>query len=299
MDCRDAQAPEVSLPDFTIRRQLSSKAGVLLQKEGQKWFERDVYLEWPTLEIRVRGTTELAYPVDVLHQSIVISRPAQDCLFNGQQVYAFHILSRVDESIISLFAASERDRKDWCSKLRKHSVHIDIENGFHIDGRVLGTGNYASVFLAQDIIEDKQVALKVIEKGRLTKEERQLLADEVVVSKAADNNFCVKTLEFIELGEQYVLVVEYMPGGDLYDRVVCEQYGQVDVKHLFRQLMIGVAHLHSKDLCHRDLKPENFLLTGERPFSVKIADFGIATRVDAKNRNKCLKVRPAFILMIG
>ena len=63
----------------------------------------------------------------------------------------------------------------------------------------------------------------------------------------------------------------------------------MDVKHLFRQLLIGVAHLHSRDLCHRDLKPENFLLTGERPFSVKIADFGIATRVDPRNRNKCLK----------
>jgi serine/threonine protein kinase len=63
----------------------------------------------------------------------------------------------------------------------------------------------------------------------------------------------------------------------------------VDVKHLFRQLLIGVAHLHSRDLCHRDLKPENFLLTGERPFSVKIADFGIATRVDPRNRLRCLK----------
>lgn len=70
---------------------------------------------------------------------------------------------------------------------------------------------------------------------------------------------------------------------------VLVQYGQVDVKHLFRQLLIGVAHLHSRDLCHRDLKPENFLLTGERPFSVKIADFGIATRVDPRNRMRCLK----------
>jgi len=74
------------------------------------------------------------------------------------------------------------------------------------------------------------------------------------------------------------------------DECMCHvQYGSVDVKHLFRQLLIGVAHLHSRDLCHRDLKPENFLLTGERPFSVKIADFGIATRVDPKNRTKCLK----------
>ena len=83
-------------------------------------------------------------------------------------------------------------------------------------------------------------------------------------------------------------VVKLVPS-DPHLSFCVEQYGQVDVKHLFRQLLIGVAHLHSRNLCHRDLKPENFLLTGERPFSVKIADFGIATRVDPKNRSRCLE----------
>ena len=431
--------PLDEVPPFLIRRALPSKSGVLLEQKGDgEWVERDLVMVWPTLEIRLRGKLELAYPMDVLHQSVVFTQPEMDCTFNGQQLFALQIVSREDDSVVSLFAANQQDRDDWAVKLRKHAVHVDIENGFQLDGRVLGTGNYASVYLARDLVHERDVALKVIEKSRLTEEERKLLADEVLVSKAADNAFCVQTLEFIELGEQYVLVVEYMEGGDLYDRVVCEQvlnhpvrncnsglvgaarrgpgrapghlgkrmtgqrgvrlgaacsaagthspcyysswgrartrsrqswaktrgrrlpacgrlsvvrspvsdcgaggarggdahacaalllllllssrhgasrrwgvlvksegaratllrlthvvwreqYGQVDVKHLFRQLLIGVAHLHSRNLCHRDLKPENFLLTGERPFSVKIADFGIATRVDPQNRTKCLK----------
>lgn len=285
-----AKEAESLVPKFLIRRPLPAKSGVLLQcTDDGEWHERDIVLQWPTMEIRIRGSTDLVYPVDVLHQSVVLALPSADCLFNEQRVFALQILSREDDSVILLFSASGKDREDWTSVLRKQSVHVDVENGFQLDGRILGTGNYASVYLAHDIIQDKNVALKVIEKSRLTEEERKLLADEVLVSKAADHSFCVQTLEFIELGEQYVLVVEYMEGGDLYDRVVCEQYGSVDVKHLFRQLLIGVAHLHSRDLCHRDLKPENFLLTGEKPFSVKIADFGIATRVDPNNRSKCLK----------
>ena len=212
------------VPNFLIRRPLPSKTGVLLQEmEDGDWVERDLVLIWPTLEIRVRGTTELAYPTDVLHQSVVFAQPELDCTFNGQKLYALQVVFREEDTLILLFAASHQDREDWACKMRKHSVHVDIENGFQLDGRMLGTGNYASVYLAHDVTHDKDVALKVIEKARLTEEERKLLADEVLVSKAADNAFCVQTLEFIELGEQYVLVVEYMEGGDLYDRVVCEQ----------------------------------------------------------------------------
>ena len=212
------------VPEFLIRRALPTKSGVLLeQKSDGEWVERDLVLAWPTLEIRVRGKTQLAYPADVLHQSVVFAQPELDCTFNGQNVFALQIVSREDDTAITLFAANHKDRTDWASKLRKHAVHVDIENGFQLDGRTLGTGNYASVYLARDLVHERDVALKVVEKSRLTEEERKLLADEVLVSKAADNAFCVQTLEFIELGEQYVLVVEYMEGGDLYDRVVCEQ----------------------------------------------------------------------------
>lgn len=220
-----SQEESAEVREFHIRRPLPSKSGVLLERLADgAWLERDVILEWPVMEIRMRGTVELAYPVDVLHQSVVFSQPDLDCTFNQQKLFAVQLVSREDDSVITLFAASCKEREEWAIKMRKHSVHVDVENGFQLDGsRILGTGNYASVYLARDIILDKDVALKVIEKSRLSEDERKLLADEVLVSKAADNAFCVQTLEFIELGEQYVLVVEYMEGGDLYDRVVCEQ----------------------------------------------------------------------------
>ena len=55
---------------------------------------------WPTLEIRLRGKLELAYPMDVLHQSVVFTQPEMDCTFNGQQLFALQIVSREDDSVV-------------------------------------------------------------------------------------------------------------------------------------------------------------------------------------------------------
>jgi len=49
-------------------------------------------------------------------------------------------------------------------------------------------------------------------------------------------------------------------------------------KHIFKQVVEGVAHIHSLKMIHRDLKPENVLVTGEAPSTesqVKIIDFGV------------------------
>jgi BR serine/threonine kinase len=43
---------------------------------------------------------------------------------------------------------------------------------------------------------------------------------------------------------------------------------------IFRQIVLGLEHLHSLGICHRDLKPENILL--DSCMQVKIADFGFA-----------------------
>jgi hypothetical protein len=221
---------EDEVPPFLVRRPLPSKSGVLLEDTGRGNLKlRDVILEWPTLAVCKNGTTELVYPVDVHHCCIIYSRPNKDCLVNGQRVCALQIVPRprppgmtgIDKAL-TFYASSNKERDEWAAVLRKHAVHVDIENGFLLEG-ILGQGNYASVYKARDIFSDRDVALKVIEKNRLSEEERKLLADEVLVSKAADNYFCVKTVEFIELFMQYVLVVEYMEGGDLYERVVCEQ----------------------------------------------------------------------------
>ena len=70
--------------------------------------------------------------------------------------------------------------------------------------------------------------------------------------------------------------MEYVEGGELFDHLVACGRLEVDqARNYFRQIMFGVDHCHSFNICHRDLKPENLLLSKDKT-EVKVADFGMA-----------------------
>lgn len=56
-----------------------------------------------------------------------------------------------------------------------------------------------------------------------------------------------------------------------------------DIKNFMRQILKGMMHVHSLNICHRDLKPENILLTDKG--IVKICDFGSAKVMNSKELN--------------
>ena len=69
--------------------------------------------------------------------------------------------------------------------------------------------------------------------------------------------------------------MELGAGGELFDRIVeCGRMPEDEARSWFRQLMNGIEHFHSVDVCHRDLKPQNILIDGEG--NLKITDFGLA-----------------------
>src|ERR687894_2077317 len=73
----------------------------------------------------------------------------------------------------------------------------------------------------------------------------------------------------------HYLVLEYLPGGDLY--ALCRRRPLKLEGALFylEQVCAGLEHAHSRGVIHRDIKPQNLLLTADQ-HTVKIADFGVA-----------------------
>lgn len=95
-------------------------------------------------------------------------------------------------------------------------------------------------------------------------------------------------IEFYQTGESDVwkwIAMELADGGDLFDKIEPDSGVAEDIAHVyFRQLISGVAYMHSKGVAHRDIKPENILVSSEG--ELKLADFGMATLFEYKGKIK-------------
>ncbi|KAL0227462.1 hypothetical protein RCL1_003606 [Eukaryota sp. TZLM3-RCL] len=93
-----------------------------------------------------------------------------------------------------------------------------------------------------------------------------------------DSPFLVKIHHcFIGEGEM-IQMMDYCAGGSLADLIASKvPLSKDDIMMILTQLAHGLKFLHSKGIIHRDIKPENIVLTSrERPFRLKICDFGIS-----------------------
>ena len=93
--------------------------------------------------------------------------------------------------------------------------------------------------------------------------------------------YCQKFYEIHETTNSVYLVIEHFAGGELLGKISLTQRIRVKhVKAVLRNLLLGLAFIHSKGIMHRDLKPENLMIKGKRISEVRIIDFGLATFVD-------------------
>lgn len=72
-----------------------------------------------------------------------------------------------------------------------------------------------------------------------------------------------------------MIVTEYIPGGDLFQKVKNEgRISESDAKIYFRQIVYGLAQIHCRNILHRDIKLDNILI--DNNYVVKICDFGVS-----------------------
>jgi serine/threonine-protein kinase len=140
----------------------------------------------------------------------------------------------------------------------------------------LGAGGMSSVFRAVHAESGLEVAVKIL--PRNLARNRTLLQRFLREAKSAEALEHPNIVAIYDRGVddgRYYLVLEFIPGGDLHDRVRASGPLQVDdALEVIRAVAEGLRFAAGRGLIHRDIKPANLLITPEG--RVKIADLGLA-----------------------
>jgi hypothetical protein len=144
--------------------------------------------------------------------------------------------------------------------------------------RLLGRGGMASVWLAEDEVLERDVAVKVLSDtiasdpdfiARFRREAR--------LAAGLSHPNLIGVWDYAEGGERPYLVMEHVPGEDLAQRM--SDGRGIDCDRLARELLGALAHIHAAGIVHRDVKPQNLLIGPDG--GAKLIDFGIALPDDA------------------
>ncbi|KAI8929629.1 kinase-like domain-containing protein [Entophlyctis helioformis] len=148
-------------------------------------------------------------------------------------------------------------------------------------GEKLGSGTFATVVLVTENATKKKFAMKVIEKAKSKGMEEQIIK-EITILKRIQHPNIVRLYECYETRDKIYMQMEYVDGGELFDRIVnLGFYGEEDARSIVKNILEAVKYLHESGVVHRDLKPENLLMASKDEHAeVKLADFGLSTLVD-------------------
>ena len=147
----------------------------------------------------------------------------------------------------------------------------------------LGEGGMANVYLANDILLNREVAIKML-RGELSNEDKfikRFQREALALSSSSISH--PNIVQMYDLGEEnnnHYIVMEYVKGNTL--KHLLNKRGHLTLTEavdIMLQLTEGISHAHKSYIIHRDLKPQNIMI--EDNGLVKIADFGIAIALNA------------------
>ena len=140
----------------------------------------------------------------------------------------------------------------------------------------LGGGGMSRVYLAEDSILKRSVAIKAIRIPSGEKEEAiKRFEREVHNLTQLSHNNIVNVFDVTEDDENFYLVMEYIEGLTLSEYIQKNHPLDVDtILNFINQIINGIKHAHDTKIVHRDIKPQNILVDENQ--TLKILDFGIA-----------------------
>ena len=174
---------------------------------------------------------------------------------------------------------------------KKNNKYPNTDLNFYLYGRLIGQGAFGKVNIGLNILTGRVVAIKSFNKKTLNKngDNMKKILYETNLMKKLNHPNVTKILEMFEDEEYILIAMEYINGGNLFSFVKKRRkLSEKTAKFLFRQIILGIRHIHSQKIVHRDIKLENILIDLNN--NIKICDFGIGRILSSKKQmlhDKC------------
>ncbi|KAL1131135.1 hypothetical protein AAG570_012372 [Ranatra chinensis] len=185
------------------------------------------------------------------------------------------------------------------SSLGEHKI-VDVRPGEQFKeiynvGEELGKGRYGVVHKVTDRKSGVKMAAKFVR--CIKKQDREKVFEEIDIMNCLRHPKLLQLADAFENPRDIVMVMEYISGGELFERVVADDFTltEKDCILFMRQICEGVDYMHKNRIVHLDLKPENIMCQTRTSHQIKLIDFGLAQKLKPDTPVRVLFGTPEFI----
>ncbi|NXD64826.1 MYLK4 kinase, partial [Eolophus roseicapillus] len=173
---------------------------------------------------------------------------------------------------------------------------VGISSYYNVsENEILGGGRFGQVHKCEEKATGLKLAAKII-KARGPKQKDEI-KNEINVMNQLNHVNLIQLYDAFESKNDIVLVMEYVEGGELFDRIIDENCNltEMDTILFIKHICEGIQYMHQMYILHLDLKPENILCVNRAANQIKIIDFGLARRYQPREKLRVNFGTPEFL----
>lgn len=190
-------------------------------------------------------------------------------------------------------AKEKRDEPDSYVTVTIDTKH-KVRDHYNVHEK-LGVGKFGEVYRVSHKETGKEFAAKFY-RARTSKDKSEARREINIMNKLHHSKI-VQCLAAYESRPELAMVMEYVAGGELFERIVDENFEHTEPTsaRYVQQILEGMRYVHKQNIVHLDLKPENIVCVDTSGTRIKIIDFGLARELEEGKPLMVMHGTPEFV----